>query len=270
VKEQEIRYVKAWILCESWRRSEAIGTPKRGVLNGHDTNMGETSSSSEDQNQHHIPIEIISDDEMALIEAALAFASTRTCSAIRSSSCSSSPSKSPLHNNALSITVVSKRSSSSGSDIEDLPALKRKHTLSDSFLRRFRNKRGLSVTDITSTVSIFWVFAIMNFVCFGEIGLLCIYHWMLCDRNGARNKWSFLFFLEGERLIKQWEQALLAMRSLNKRSCHILFLSSFIQLLASASYVTCSSFTSQCNEEEFFSEFTEYFDAIIYLTLETH
>ncbi|WVZ03726.1 hypothetical protein V8G54_024532 [Vigna mungo] len=81
---------------------------------------------------------------MAFIEAALSFASTRTCSAIRSSSCSSSPSKSPLHNNALSITVVSKRSLSSGSDIEDLPPRKRNHTLSDSFLRRFRNRRGLS------------------------------------------------------------------------------------------------------------------------------
>ncbi|KOM50724.1 hypothetical protein LR48_Vigan08g155100 [Vigna angularis] len=113
--------------------------------------MAETSSSSEDQNPNHIPIEIISDDEMAFIEAALAFASTRTCSAIRSSSCSSSPSKSPLHNNALSITVVSKRSLSSGSDIEDLPPRKRNPTLSDSFLRRFRNRRGLSVTDITST-----------------------------------------------------------------------------------------------------------------------
>ncbi|XP_047173259.1 exonuclease V, chloroplastic-like [Vigna umbellata] len=113
--------------------------------------MAETSSSSEDQNPNHIPIEIISDDEMAFIEAALAFASTRTCSAIRSSSCSSSPSKSPLHNNALSITVVSKRSLSSGSDIEDLPPRKRNHTLPDSFLRRFRNRRGLSVTDITST-----------------------------------------------------------------------------------------------------------------------
>ncbi|CAJ1979349.1 unnamed protein product [Sphenostylis stenocarpa] len=112
--------------------------------------MAETSSSSEDYNRHHIPIEIISDDEMAFIEAALTLASTRSFSAVRSSS-SSSFSKSPLQNNALSITVVSKRRLSSGSDIEDLPTCKKKHTLSDSFLRRFRNKRGLSVTDLTST-----------------------------------------------------------------------------------------------------------------------
>ncbi|ESW04174.1 hypothetical protein PHAVU_011G072700 [Phaseolus vulgaris] len=106
------------------------------------------SSSSEDQNPHHIPIKIISDDEMALIEAAFAFASTRSCSAIRSSSSSS---KSPLHNNALSITIASKRRLSSGSDIEDLPTRKKKHPLPDSFLHRFRNKRALSITDLTST-----------------------------------------------------------------------------------------------------------------------
>ena len=133
------------------------------------------SSSSEDQNPHHIPIKIISDDEMALIEAAFAFASTRSCSAIRSSSSSS---KSPLHNNALSITIASKRRLSSGSDIEDLPTRKKKHPLPDSFLHRFRNKRALSITDLTSTVSIFvfsnWVFGIMNFLCFEELGY-CVF-----------------------------------------------------------------------------------------------
>ncbi|KAG4974113.1 hypothetical protein JHK87_030934 [Glycine soja] len=105
--------------------------------------MAETSSTEEDHN--HIPIEIISDDEMALIEAAFAFASTRTFSSLRSSSSS----KLPLCTNALSITPLSKRKLSS--DIEDLPTCKKKHTLSDSFLHRFRNKRGLSVTDLTST-----------------------------------------------------------------------------------------------------------------------
>lgn len=105
--------------------------------------MAETSSTEEDHN--HIPIEIISDDEMALIEAAFAFASTRTFSSLRSSSSS----KLPLCTNVLSITPLSKRKLSS--DIEDLPTCKKKHTLSDSFLHRFRNKRGLSVTDLTST-----------------------------------------------------------------------------------------------------------------------
>lgn len=132
--------------------------------------MAETSSTEEDHN--HIPIEIISDDEMALIEAAFAFASTRTFSSLRSSSSS----KLPLCTNALSITPLSKRKLSS--DIEDLPTCKKKHTLSDSFLHRFRNKRGLSVTDLTSTVSIMFRFLLVglsrmrNFMRFVEIGLM--------------------------------------------------------------------------------------------------
>nr|KYP68481.1 Defects in morphology protein 1 isogeny [Cajanus cajan] len=108
---------------------------------------------SEDHNHNHIPIEIVSDDEMAFIEAALAFASTRSFSAIRSSS-SSSSSPPHFHSNALSVTLVSnakRRLSSGSSDIEDLPAHKKKSNLFDSFLRRFRKKRGLSVTDLTAT-----------------------------------------------------------------------------------------------------------------------
>ncbi|KAK7404680.1 hypothetical protein VNO78_05636 [Psophocarpus tetragonolobus] len=122
--------------------------------------MGKTSSwewEEHDGNHIHIPIEIISDDEMALIEAALALAlasasasasaSTRSFSSLRSSS------KSPLHSNALSFTLPSKRRLSTAmvNDIEDLPTRKKTHTLSDSFLHRFRNKRCLSVTDLTST-----------------------------------------------------------------------------------------------------------------------
>lgn len=136
------------------REAVGSGTPKtrRFERSRHDTNMAETeteTSSSENHNHNHIPIEIISDEEMALIEAAFAFASTRSLSALRSSSSSSS--SSPPHFHA--ITVVSKRKLSTGSDIEDLlPTRKKKSNLSsDSFLRRFRNKRGLSVTDLTST-----------------------------------------------------------------------------------------------------------------------
>ncbi|KAL2328652.1 hypothetical protein Fmac_022079 [Flemingia macrophylla] len=114
--------------------------------------MGETCSSEE---PNHIPIEIVSDEEMALIEAALAFASTRSFPAIRPSSSSLSLSPPHFHTNALSITVVSnskrRLSSGSGSDIEDLPARKKKSNLSHSFLHRFRKKRALSVTDLTST-----------------------------------------------------------------------------------------------------------------------
>ncbi|XP_057454293.1 exonuclease V, chloroplastic-like [Lotus japonicus] len=128
--------------------------------------MAETSS----DHTPHIPIEIITDDEMALIEAAFAFASASARSAFRSSTPPPPPpplsppsSSSPLfRSNALSIksiTVLSKRSFShatgSGTsthhpDIED-SSPKLKTLLPDSFLHRFRKNRGLSVTDITST-----------------------------------------------------------------------------------------------------------------------
>ncbi|KAJ1424312.1 Exonuclease V [Sesbania bispinosa] len=123
------------------------------------THMAQTSS----DHNHNIPIEIVSDEEMALIEAAFASASASTRSSL-SAICSStppSPSSPYFHTNALSIksiTVLSKRRLSSGGtgtsthpDIEDSPTHKKKTTIPDSFLRRFRRNRGLSVTDLTST-----------------------------------------------------------------------------------------------------------------------
>ncbi|MED6168644.1 hypothetical protein PIB30_013373 [Stylosanthes scabra] len=120
-------------------------------------------------NNNNIPIEIISDEEMALIEAAFALASsssTRSLSlssaaAIRSSSPSPPPPPSTLlHTNTLSIksiTLLAKRRLSTGTsssngkvnhpDIEDL--LPKKTKLHDSFLHRYRKGRGLSVTDLT-------------------------------------------------------------------------------------------------------------------------
>ncbi|CAL0329097.1 unnamed protein product [Lupinus luteus] len=88
---------------------------------------------------------------MALIEAAFSLASSSSYS-LRSSSPFSSPLL--LHKNALpikSFTLLSKRNLSNGSgshypDIEESPP-----NAHDSFLRRFRTKRGLSVTDLTST-----------------------------------------------------------------------------------------------------------------------
>ncbi|RAL46103.1 hypothetical protein DM860_006257 [Cuscuta australis] len=102
----------------------------------------------------HIPVEIISDEEMALIDAALAAA----CPSI---SCSTQLQRGvrSIH----SITLLSKRRVSgcteSGSsptrDIEDggnrIVSPGKKNRLKESLLQRFRRKRGLAVTDITAT-----------------------------------------------------------------------------------------------------------------------
>ncbi|QHO42324.1 uncharacterized protein DS421_5g153170 [Arachis hypogaea] len=122
--------------------------------------MAETSSEEElsvvNDNNHkstnNIPIEIVSDEEMALIEAAFALASSSSArslslsASIRSSSSPSPPSP-LLHTNALSIksiTLLAKRrlstetSNGNGNgnvnhpDIEDL--LPKKTRLHDSFL----------------------------------------------------------------------------------------------------------------------------------------
>ncbi|KAK4606176.1 hypothetical protein RGQ29_000443 [Quercus rubra] len=101
-----------------------------------------------------IEIEIVSEEEMALLEAALALASvpanaSAICSPLRS-----------FHGKARSIqsiTVLSKRSFSGHTepDIEDsgnFASTQKKNKNNESFLHRFRKKKGLSVTDITSTV----------------------------------------------------------------------------------------------------------------------
>ncbi|KAI5391091.1 hypothetical protein KIW84_076089 [Lathyrus oleraceus] len=126
----------------------------------------ETSSSNNNDNKNNIPIEFVTDEEMAFIEAAYASVTSSSSSifARSLSSCctSSTPSSSPrLHNNSLSInsiTLLSKRKLSSPSscagDIEDTLRFvnsRNKPSISDSFLRRFRKKRALSVTDLTST-----------------------------------------------------------------------------------------------------------------------
>ncbi|XP_059315096.1 exonuclease V, chloroplastic-like [Lycium ferocissimum] len=120
--------------------------------------MTDSQSPSHIQNNKtipEIPLEIISDEEMALIEAA--FSATR--------SLVTSPSRASAHfkNNVRSITLLSKRSLSScgGSsqsdalvvDVEDSGRFQKRNrvVVVDSLLQRFRRKRGLSVTDITAT-----------------------------------------------------------------------------------------------------------------------
>ncbi|KAA0035313.1 hypothetical protein IC582_026718 [Cucumis melo] len=112
----------------------------------------------DDDNTHegfpNIPVEIVSDEEMALIEAALAAAVTTSrssSSVIHSTSCSS-------HNlfntrSIHSITLLSKRGiDSSQPDIEDLgkiPITQKKIKVNESLLQRFKRNKPLAVTDIT-------------------------------------------------------------------------------------------------------------------------
>ncbi|XP_057248117.1 exonuclease V, chloroplastic isoform X2 [Beta vulgaris subsp. vulgaris] len=89
-----------------------------------------------------IPVEIISDEEMAFIEAAFSLAARRSSSSTFSllSSCKS------LREFSSSVVCC---------DVEDLGQIKspqkKKTKVSHSLLSRFRKKRGLSVTDLTST-----------------------------------------------------------------------------------------------------------------------
>ncbi|OMO71214.1 Exonuclease V [Corchorus capsularis] len=107
----------------------------------------------EELTQPNIPIEFVSEEEMALIEAA--YAATR--SSISSSICS--PSRFQSNTRSIqSITLFSKRSFSDSTqpDIEDsgnfLSTQKKTRSgVAEPFLHRFRRERGLSVTDITAT-----------------------------------------------------------------------------------------------------------------------
>ncbi|KAF8100425.1 hypothetical protein N665_0224s0012 [Sinapis alba] len=110
-----------------------------------------TTSSTPDQSattaistprSHHvpeIPIEIISEEEMAILDAA--FAATRSFlpSAIRSAASPSRIISGESSKTARSITMFSKRKLSACSDIED------------SLLHRFRKNQALGVTDLTGT-----------------------------------------------------------------------------------------------------------------------
>ncbi|XP_028807279.1 exonuclease V, chloroplastic isoform X2 [Neltuma alba] len=147
--------------------------------------MGETSSSvpvKKNNNVPEIPIEIVSDEEMAIIEAALAYARSFTFSVAPAIPSPTFPSQ--LHINAKSpvrsIAVLSNKgfSNCSQSDIEDsgnmLNTQKRRRE-AESYLHRFRKNRGLSITDITSTIikrvavkikshEDFWALKFINFI----------------------------------------------------------------------------------------------------------
>lgn len=112
---------------------------------------GSLSESPLNKSVGEIPIEIVSEEEMALIEAALS-AARPSIPAIRSPF--------DFHRNARSIqsiTVLSKRSFSGRTvlDIEDsgdFASTQKKGKEAEPLLHQFRRKKGLSVTDITGTV----------------------------------------------------------------------------------------------------------------------
>lgn len=116
-----------------------------------------------------IPIEIVCEEEMAFIDAALA-AATRCSLSSSAVSAICSPSRSPLlssqfqRNPVVSVKTIGalpKRGLSGLSseneieDMGDLGVTQKKTKVFESLLERFRKKRALSVTDITGAV---WTF----------------------------------------------------------------------------------------------------------------
>lgn len=112
----------------------------------------ETVAISSPQSHHvcpKIPIEIISEEEMAILDAALAATRSIFPSAIRSAS----PSRILAGENPKmirSITLFSKRKLSACSDIEE------------SYLHRFRRNQALGVTDLTGTVRFYLLFSMIR------------------------------------------------------------------------------------------------------------
>lgn len=132
-----------------------------------------TTSSSSGGAVLEIPIEIVTEEEMAQmaqIEAAL----MATRSSLSSSAlipAISSPSRSSVFQinarSIQSITVLSKRRLSPGAqpDVEDSGGLRitqtKKNRAAESLFSRFRKTRGLSVTDFTGAVCL-----LLGLVCF--------------------------------------------------------------------------------------------------------
>jgi hypothetical protein len=117
-----------------------------------------------------IQMELVSEEEMASIEAALAAA---TPSSLSFSATPATRSPSQFQSKGKSIQPITsppskakrKLSFCAESDIEDLGSLrsaqKRSRVVETSFFHRFRSKTGLYVSDVTSTV---WNFFLL--VCF--------------------------------------------------------------------------------------------------------
>ncbi|KAL5070414.1 hypothetical protein RYX36_021301 [Vicia faba] len=120
-----------------------------------------------------VPIEIVSDDEMASIDAALTSAARSSVTpAAAVPAIHSSASAPRVRRNSTTVTVEAKKGpfTCSESDIEDIGSFvstsrKKKSREDDTLLHRFRSKRGLFVTDITRTE---WCEKQMEFSLFSE------------------------------------------------------------------------------------------------------
>ncbi|XP_052155754.1 exonuclease V, chloroplastic [Oryza glaberrima] len=86
-----------------------------------------------------LPVEIVSDEEMALIEAALSAAAAASRPVLSSAAA----------RRAVQLSSCAAYSAASGGDIEDSPPLPTPRR--GSLLARFRDRRALAVTDITAT-----------------------------------------------------------------------------------------------------------------------
>jgi exonuclease V len=89
-----------------------------------------------------LPVEIVSDEEMALIEAALSAAAAASRPVLSSAAA----------RRAVQLSSCAAYSAASGGDIEDSPPLPTPRR--GSLLARFRDRRALAVTDITATVKL--------------------------------------------------------------------------------------------------------------------
>ncbi|XP_007015476.2 PREDICTED: exonuclease V, chloroplastic [Theobroma cacao] len=117
--------------------------------------MAESPPNPQELNIPNIPVEFVSEEEMALIEAACAAAhSSLSSSSVSSSICS--PSRLPSKMRSIqSISLLSKRglNGSREPDIEDscnLRSTQKRSRVAQPFLLRFRRDTGLSVTDLTA------------------------------------------------------------------------------------------------------------------------
>ncbi|KAJ9542799.1 hypothetical protein OSB04_029305 [Centaurea solstitialis] len=133
-----------------------------------------TSSLSSSIPAFEIPPEIISDEEMELIESAFAMAFAAKTTSFISSSTSLLQFHPNPNPNAVSLLSKRNYSTSCGvGDIEDGIGIgtgirKKRVNNNESFLYRFRRKTGLFVTDITSTVSNAFLFIYNLFFSFAN------------------------------------------------------------------------------------------------------
>ena len=138
---------------------------------------------------NQISVEIVSEEEMALLEAALSLAAATRPSSLSPSSSRFSVLCSQLGRNSKR-AVTNLAGPSSVCDVEDsgrLVSPNKKCKVPETFLNRFRRKKGLYVTDITATVfTSLWFLVFLVF--FFMIGFSLLFFFQVSPSG-------FLFFL---------------------------------------------------------------------------